>query len=72
MDRVELYTYLQSRERTPITDASGKTTGWTGSFGETRSVAEYTFPDLYEDADQTLSHYVTMLERLEAIPPVRS
>ncbi len=69
VDRVELYTYLQSRDRTPMKDASGKIIGWEGNFGESRSVAEYMFLDLYADAVQTLSHYITMLERVEAIPP---
>jgi hypothetical protein len=30
--------------------------------------AEYAFLDLYEDAVQTLRHYVVLLERLDAIP----
>jgi hypothetical protein len=69
VDRPGLYTYLESRERTPITDASGEIIGSSGTIRVSRSVAEYAFLDLYADAVQTLGHYITMLERLEAIPP---
>jgi hypothetical protein len=68
VDRPELYTHLQSRKRTPITDTAGETKGWTMSIGDRPTTAEYAFNDLYEDAVQTLQHYISMLERLEAIP----
>jgi hypothetical protein len=68
VDRPELYTHLESRERQPMTDTNGKITGWTKSFGTVPRNAEYSFTDLYADAVETLRHYVTMLERLEAIP----
>jgi hypothetical protein len=68
VDRPELYTHLQSRERTPILDTEGGLNGWTRSFGGLPTVAEYSFTDLYEDAVQTLHHYIGMLERLEALP----
>jgi hypothetical protein len=69
VDRTELYTHLQSRERTPMKDASGKVIGWKANFGESRSVADYAFLDLYADAVQTLDHYISLLGRLEAIAP---
>ncbi len=67
VDRPELYAHLESREKTPIKNAAGETTGWTAGFGGIPKTAEYSFPDLYEDAAQTLRHYVFMLERLKGI-----
>jgi hypothetical protein len=68
IDRGELYSHLESRRRTPILDENGQVKGWTMGFGGLRTIADYTFTDLYNDAVQTLRHYISLLERLEAIP----
>jgi hypothetical protein len=62
------YTHLESRVETSITDDKTGQKGWTKSIGSIRSSAEYSFLDLYEDAVQTLRHYVVLLDRLDAIP----
>jgi len=67
VDRPELYTQLEDRERTPFVDETGKK-GWSKGFGGRRTKAEYAFTDLYEDATQTFRHYISMLERLNALP----
>jgi hypothetical protein len=60
--------HLESREKAPMLDENGRIKGWQKGFGGPRSIAEYAFTDLYTDADETMRHYVAMLERLEAIP----
>lgn len=67
VDRPELYTQLEDRERIPLVDPAGKQKGWTKGFGGRRAKAEYAFTDLYADATQTFRHYISMLERLNAI-----
>jgi len=67
VDRPELYIRLESRERTPIVDATGRTKGWTMSIGGRSTNVEYAFIDLYADAVQVLRHYISMLEQLKAI-----
>lgn len=69
VDRPELYTHLQCREKIPITDTAGQRKGWTKNIGTRPTRAKYTFENLYEDAANTLRHYVSMLERLKAISP---
>lgn len=68
IDRGELYSHLESRERTPTLDENGQVKGWTKGIGGLRTSADYAFTDLYNDAIQTFRHYVSLLERLEAIP----
>lgn len=69
VDRADLYPHLQSRERTPVSDSTGKVTGWRGSVTAPRPTGEYAFLDLYSDAVQAFKHYVAVLQRLEAIAP---
>ena len=68
VDRPELYTHLQSRERTPIKDQAGQIKGWTKGFGGIPKTPQYTFPELYENAVETLRHHISMLQRLKSIP----
>jgi hypothetical protein len=70
VDRPELYTFLQRREWTPIFDENDKDKikGWTKGIGESPTTATYAFLELYENAVQTLSHYIDTLKRLEAMP----
>jgi hypothetical protein len=69
VDDPGFYTHLESRATTPIIDKeTGQQMGWTKEIGAMPLSAEYAFLDLYEDAVQTLRHYVVLLERLDAIP----
>lgn len=69
VDNPAFYSHLESRAWTPIIDEkTGQQKGWTKGFGGIPSSAEYLFLDLYDDAVQTLRHYVVLLERLDAIP----
>ena len=69
VDDPGFYTHLESRAVTPIIDKeTGQQKGWTKEIGAMPLSAEYSFLDLYEDAVQTLRHYVILLERLDAIP----
>jgi hypothetical protein len=68
VDRRELYSHLESRETTPVLDENGQVKGWTKGFGGISSVAEYSFACLYQDAVQNFQHYISLLQRLEAMP----
>ncbi len=68
VDRTDLYTYLQSREKSVIADESGRVKGYSMAIGESPSAPDYFFVDLYQDAIQTLGHYTEMLDRLAAMP----
>lgn len=68
VDRGELYAHLESREATEILDGNGQVKGWTKGFGGIPSVAEYSFADLYGDAVQNFQHYISLLQRLDAMP----
>ena len=68
VDDPRFYTQLESRVRTPIIDdKNGQQKGWTMNIGAMPSTAEYCFLDLYDDAVQTLAHYVTLLGHLDAL-----
>lgn len=68
VDRTELYSRLESRKKTEILDENGKIKGWSIGFGGTPSVAEYSFADLRESAVKNFGYYISLLERLDAMP----
>lgn len=67
VDDSRLYTNLRDREGVPINDETGQAKGWIKTFGGP-PLAEFSFLALYEDTVKTLKHYISMLERLHAIP----
>ena len=68
VDRIDLYGYLQDRQKTPITGTEGEVKGWTKGFGGRPTKPEYAFLELYDSAVETLTHYVETLKGLEKIP----
>ena len=68
VDRTDLYSHLQDRQKRPIVGPDGEAKGWTKGFGGIPTAPEYRFLELYDSAIETFAHYVETLKRLEAMP----